>query len=290
MATPGSILNISTAPGRNHFSVQVSRVGDADIITKSCGQIAAGYQEATYFVPNGANDAVVFHAPANGPTTEGADAAREELREAGEDGQNNTFNPFDGNMHRIKGTSTITHHPTSGSNLTNIGITMAQAHNGNADKLTFRTQIVSTTMRLRYRENGSSVPTGTNTTDTTGGALEIAGGTANSSGTNIWNSSGTISWSWEIQMYDGNGTDTCTVDFFINGSRWRRNTAFQDEDGSNTYYFKAGCYNQFNTTNVSSSEYGQVELKNLEHWHTGWATPISGGTTANTSGFLPFFS
>lgn len=284
MATPGSILNISTAPGRNHFSVQISRSGDADIITKTCGEIAAGYQEPTYFVPNGANTAVVFHAPADGPKTDNGSGAREELREAGEDGSDNAFNPFDGNMHRFKGTSTITHHPTyTGTSMDNTGITLAQLHNGNEDRLTFRTQFVSGTLRLRYRENGTSV------TGTSSGSLEIASGTADSSGTNIWNSSGTKSWQWEMQVYSGNGT-TCTADFYINGSLWRRNTAFNNTDGvGTTWYFKAGCYNQFDATKVSSSEYGQVELKSIEHWHTGWATPISGGTTANTSGLMPFF-
>ena len=278
MPTPGSILNITSLPGGNHFSVQVAPTGAPDYVVHSMDEIAAGYDESPYFTANGAGTAVQFYARADAPTTSGATTARCELREADESGNDIAFSPFDGNMHRIKGTSTITHHPTSGTSIDGIGIVLAQVHNGNRDRLSFRTQFVSGTLRLRWRENGAAVWQGTNTTSSSGTTQEVASGTANATGTNIWNSSGTISWPWEIQIYNGNGT-TCTVDFYVNGTLWRRNTAFTNTDAGfeSTWYAKAGCYNQFNASNVAATEYGQVELRGLEHWHTGWPTPSVGG-------------
>lgn len=271
-ATPASILNIGTTAGRNHFGGQFSRSGDASIITKTCAEIAAGYAEPTYFVPNAGGTAVVFRAPADGPTTSGSSFARAEVREAGEDGLNYAFDPMDGKVHYIKGTSAITHHATSGTDIDGTGIVLAQLHNGTTDRVAFRTHYVNGTMRQRLRINGSTV------TGSVGGSNEIASGTADATGSNIWNPAGTILWPWMIKLYGGDGTN-CTCEFWVNNALWHSTTDLVST-GSASWYFKAGCYLQYNTSNVAASEYGEVWLRGLEHWHTGWATPGSGGSSA----------
>lgn len=276
MAAPGDVLNIGPVGGRNHFMAQTAPTGGVDTVNYTQDDIAGGLNISPYFTLNGSGTAVQFYARADAPKTSGsASGARSELRETNPDGSYITFSPFDGGTHYIKGKSKITHHPTSGVDIANIGITLAQLHNGNSDRLTFRTQIVSSTMRLRYRVNGSSVSGGSPS------SLEIVpAGQAN-----IIN----VEFPWMMKIYGGNGT-TCTAEFYVNNmaTPWHTSTALNSTGvTSEGWYFKAGNYNNFDTANVSATEYGQTELRDLEHWHTGWPTPVVGATT---SSWFPFFA
>lgn len=252
MTTSGR-LKIAGTGGWNHFDVQVARTGDTDPLYKSQADIEGGYDETPYFTDTGT--AVQFYARADAPkTSAGAAGARCELREVNPDGSDMGFDPFDGNTHYIKGKSKITAHPTDTT--ANIGVVVAQLHNGTTDRLAFRTQMVSSSLRLRFRVNGSSV------NGTSSGSPEIVtAGAGNIVG---------VEFDWEIRVYGGNGT-TCTVDFYINGAVWHTSTALVST-GSASWYFKTGCYNNFEAADVGATDFAQVELRSLEHWHTGWAT------------------
>ena len=273
MPTPGEILNIGPNSGQMHFSVQVAEEGASVIDTYTQDDIAAGLDLDPYFTDNTAGDAVQMMAPADGPTTTGSTFARCELRELDQAGNNITFDPYDGDEHILAGEIKITHHPTNAVN--GIGIVLAQLHNGNRDRLAFRTQMVTpaNTLRLRYRENGAAVWQGTNTTS--GNVEIVTAGAANI--VNVW-------FRYKIHIHSGNGlsgtSGRCTADFYINDVLWRSNTSFFDTANDNDpagWYFKTGTYNQFTAAQVGTSEYGQVELRNLYQWHTGWPEP--GATT-----------
>lgn len=282
---PGTLLNIAGLAGRNRFAAQLARTGDTDILVKTQDELADGYSESPWLVTNAAGTAVRLRAPVDGPTTAGTSFTRAELRELDLTGANMKFNPYDGGRHYLKGKLTITHHPTSGADIANIGIVTAQLHNGNRDRLAWRTQYVSGTLRDRYRENGSSVWQGT---DTTSGNLEIVPN-PNATGSNIIG----VEFPFMLDVHDGDGT-SCIADFYINDltTPWRRNTNFFDtafDNHPDGWYFKCGAYTQFTSANVASSEYGEVQLRDLEHWHTGWPTPVP-FMPWERSQFMPFLA
>lgn len=250
MATPAELLNIGAAAGQNHFAVQVAREGDASVLVKSQADLAGGYDETPYFTPNGNDTAVQLNAPVDGPTTDGSSFARCELREVNPDGSNAGWNPFTG-THYVRGRTRITHLPASGK-----AIVLAQLFNtaASADRVSIRTQLVSGTVRLRVRINGTSVAGGP------GASLDVyPPGEANLLGREF---------EWMIKVVAG------VLSVYIDDldNPWVTSSALVNTGGP-TWYFKAGCYNQSNQSTEAATEYGAVELRRLQHWHTGWAAP-----------------
>lgn len=254
LSTPGTILGISTTG--NKFSVQVAPTGAADIETHSLDEIAAGYTADPYFVTTPANNAVQFWARVDAPPTSGTTYSRSELRENNADGSNAGWNANAG-THEMSGTTKITHLPP-----TKPEAVIAQVHNGASDRIAIRTQLVSGTIRLRLRINGSSV-----TPDL---ASPYAVGTE---------------FSWKIRIVDG------AISVFYNDMVTPVYTApagtLVATTGVNTWYFKAGLYNQSDTTTDVGTEYGSAELRSLGVQHSApTSQDFSGSLALSGSGDL----
>lgn len=269
--TPGTVLNIGpdqlSRRGLNHFSVQVARDGDSAITTKSSLDIAAGYMESPYYVVAGTAErpTVQMRASVGGPITSGTTYARCEHREQDASGVDYTFDPFAVGTHRLHGRTKITHLPPSKPE-----IVYAQLHNGAADRVALRTQVISAATKNLARINGSAVTPRFSEGYVTGTEFE-----------------------WMIEVV-GTGAATCTVNIYYNDmiTPFITSTALAST-GSASWYFKTGCYLQSDTTTDIATEYGAVELRDLWHSHSSWTTPkafyppLSAGDQRVTAGVPP---
>jgi hypothetical protein len=251
--SPGSILNIG--PGAaNHFDVQVAPTGAGSIATHTQAEIAAGYMEDPYFksVSTPQGPAVEFYARLDAPTTSGSLYSRSELREVTADGSNMGFDINVG-THDYHGFSRVIHSPP-----TKPDIVMAQIHNGNADRVALRTQIVSGTTRLRLRVNGSSV---------------------NGDITNPYVNGTWVEWRFLIQ----DGALTVWVNDMVTPFYTAAAGVFTPVTPLESWYGKAGCYNQSQAgVDDVGTEYGQTQLRGLTVSHTAPATGagvVSGSIT-----------
>jgi hypothetical protein len=251
--SPGSILNIG--PGAaNHFDVQVAPTGAGSIATHTQAEIAAGYTEDPYFksVSTPQGPAVEFYARLDAPTTSGSLYSRSELREVTTDGSNMGFDINVG-THDYHGFSRVIHSPP-----TKPDIVMAQIHNGNADRVALRTQIVSGTTRLRLRVNGSSV---------------------NGDITNPYVNGTWVEWRFLIQ----DGALTVWVNDMVTPFYTAAAGVFTPVTPLESWYGKAGCYNQSQAgVDDVGTEYGQTQLRGLTVSHTAPATGagvVSGSIT-----------
>jgi len=240
--TPATVLNIGTAPGKNHFSVQVAPNGGSTFVTKTQADIAAGYNEDPYFkvVNSGGINRVQFWARADGPTTSGSSFARSELRELDLNGTNMGFDAKDGGVHQLHFRARVTHLPPDDSE-----VCIAQLHNGDTERLAIRTTSNGDgTCRLVGRANGSQIVVfADNYVPNTEfeGMLEIVAG--------------------EARFYYNNmNVPAATSNALVS-------------TGSSSWYQKVGNYNQFNETSASATEYASTEIRDLWHWHTGWPVP-----------------
>lgn len=237
---PGDVMNIGPAPRPNHFAVQLAAPDGAAIETHDQTEIAAGYRFYPWFW--GSSDArrVIMRAPVGGPVTSGATSTRCEWRELDAAGSNIGFDALTG-THVLHGRTIVRHAPP-----VNPGIVLAQLHNGSADRLTFLTQIVSGTWRLRFRLNGTSAA----------GELVPAGQS------NIQD----VPFEWKIQIA-GN-----VASFFLNDMStpvYTSGAAALTSTGSASWYWKAGCYLQTPASGASDDllEYGEVESWDLWSSH-----------------------
>lgn len=236
---PGTILGVGPNSTQNHFNVQLSRRGDPDILIKTQEDIRAGYNEDPWFTANSNNSAVQLYAPVDGPTTSGSTSARCELREVFDDGSDMGFDALTG-THTFHGRSKIVHDPPVLPD-----IVLAQLHNGSSDRVAIRTQLVTGTRRLRIRINGSSA-----TLDA--GGLDVQNPYV--VGTEI---------EWKIELTSG------TVRVYVDDMVTAKVTSTAlVTTGSSSWYFKAGCYIQTTTTSDLASEYGEVELRDLQVAHS----------------------
>lgn len=244
--SPASILNIGTRSGQTHFGLQMARDGDASSTTKSQAEVAAGFEESPYFVSNTAKTAVEMRASVNGPVLGSSSYARTELREAGLTGADYTFDAVDSGTHRLHGRTKITHLMA-----VKPEVVVAQLHNGTTDRVAIRTQLVSGTIRLRIRVNGSTA-------------------TLDAGGTDLYNpyTPGT-EFEWMIEVVNG------SLKVYVNDMVTAKVTSSAlVTTGSASWYFKAGVYlqSQNGVDGDSPTDYGLVELRDLWNWHTGWPT------------------
>lgn len=244
--SPASVLNIGTRDGQTHFGLQMARDGDPSATIKTQAEVAAGFEESPYFVTNAAKTVVSMRASVNGPVVGSSNYARSELRESGLTGADFLFNAVDSGTHRMHGRTKITH-------LMAVlpEVVVAQLHNGTTDRVAIRTQLVSGTIRLRIRVNGSTA-------------------TLDAGGTDLYNPyvPGT-EFEWMIEVVNG------SLKVYINDMVTAKVTsAALVTTGSSSWYFKAGVYlqSQNGVDGDSPTDYGAVELRDLWNWHTGWPT------------------
>lgn len=240
--TPGALLRIGPGAGLNHFKVQVSPEGAPDVVEHKQDEIAAGYAEDPVFTLNADETAVQFSVRMDGATTSGSIYPRSELRELNPDGSNIAFDPFTGD-HYMTGRSRITHLPPAKPE-----VVVAQLHNGDADRIAIRTQVISGQTMLVVRVNGSAV--------TPRLAVPYILGTE---------------FQWKIQVTDG----VAHVFYEDMTTPVITSSALVPTSGGATWYFKAGAYAQSNETTDAPNETCAVELRDLEHWHTGWPAPAA---------------
>lgn len=249
--TPASVLNLGPVvagqrTGQNHFLLQEARDGDPAITIVSQPTLAGGFEELPYFTVNTADTAVALRASVGGPTTSGSLYARCELRELDQSGADMAFDALTG-THRLRTKFTVIADPA-----VKPDVVVMQLHNGTTDRVAIRTQLVSGTLRLRCRINGTSHATELANPYVLGTEydvqVEIVDGTVN------------VSWS--------------TGGAALPGTPQITQAAALSTTGSASWYFKTGCYlqSQVGVDDVAT-EYGQVELRDLTHWHTGWPTP-----------------
>lgn len=238
MTAPGDVLGIGPAQP-NHFAIQLAAPDGASIETHDQDELAAGYRFYPWLYGDTSGTKVRMRSPVGGPTTGGATATRCEWRELDAAGNNAAWDALTG-THVLHGRSRILHSPPGNPN-----IILAQVHNGTTDRLTFLTQFVTSTLRLRFRLNGTSVA----------GELAAAGAV------NIEN----VDWEWKIAIINN------VVQFYLNdmiAPVYTSGAAALTSTGSSSWYFKAGCYLQSPASGSSDplDEYGEVELSDL--WHT----------------------
>jgi hypothetical protein len=246
VATPGSILNIGTAVGRNHFGVQIGRSGDATMLNVRPDAIQVGYAENPYFTPAAGNTAVQFWVPSDGPlSSSAAGGPRSELREYDRRGNPMGFDPFVG-THYLRGRTKIT---GLGASQAGKGLIVAQLHNGSVDRVSIRTQFQTSNVRLRCRVNGTfAAPEWISVPGDADGGLGILG----------------TEFEWMIKV--ASGQLTVFFDDLVNPIITSSALA---PTGGPTWYFKAGAYAQFDAT-TDPGQHASVELRDLKHWHPGW--------------------
>lgn len=249
--SPGAVLNIGTKPGQNHFSVQVAPNGASNYVTHTLQEIESGYEENPYFMRTSDKTRVQLWARMDGPTTGGSPYARSELRENTIAGDKMKFDAMDSGTHWIKGRTRIMHLPP-----VKPEVTIVQLHDGDTDRFSMRTTLINGILRLNVRVQGKAV--------TPYMEQEYKVGTE---------------FSWMLKVQNGVGYmyyNDMTTPIITHNSLVQT----VHPDG---WYFKTGSYNQSNDTIDTALEYVQVELSQLQHWHTGWPQPqASGSSTVDT--------
>lgn len=269
----GTNLNIGASSGMNHFKIDTAFAGYSDTLELAQADMVAGWNTNPEFcsvTDSYGRPGVQFNVNVSAPTTSGSTNPRTELREEATDGVTDYgFNP-QSNTHWLRGRTKVTN-----LMFTKPTIVWAQAHNASSDIIALVTQKNSGSglVELLIRINGTSSGTPKMSTDTEVGD----------------------EWDWMIE--------------FTNSGYWAvyyqdLGTPFYDSvahaalnpsnpivySGSADCYFKAGCYANSNLSTElgDATQFAQVELRYLQHWHTGWPTPTT-ITLPQTSQFAPFF-
>lgn len=250
VTTPAQVLNIGALPGQNHFALQVAPVGETVVQVKTQADLASGYDLDPNFhriLENDGTSRVQFWARMDGATTSGSSYSRTELRELQQDGVTNVGFDVSTGTHWMRGKSRITH-----LSAVKPEVVIAQLHNGDADRIAIRTQVISGVTKLLVRVNGSAVTPRLYETYITGTEFE-----------------------WMIKVVNGIGY----VYFNDMLNPFITTVAMTPTTGVNTWYFKAGAYAQSNVAGgETATDYDAVQLRDLQHWHTGWADPMPVGT------------
>lgn len=238
--TPGQALNIGTQDGQNHFNVGIGRPSAHTDYSPS--EIEGGYTSDPEFKVSDDGTAVQFRVRCDAArTSANTKYPRCELREYDEAGADRAAWNGASGTHYMQGISRVTHLPPI-----KPWVVVCQVHDSESDLVRVQTEGTSTSNLKLVARN---TPPG-------GGSEEVV--TIQSSytlGDDI---------KWKLEVIDGNGT------IYINGVAVRTFPA-----STSGCYFKAGCYIQTNTSDIGEdpAEYGAVELRELQHWHTGWPAP-----------------
>jgi hypothetical protein len=265
---PGDILDIgATAP--NHFSLQYAVTGAGSPSTATQADIAAGFYISPYFYPTSDGQRVQMWARLDAPPTSGASFSRSELREVNADG---TDVAWDANVGRHEMRVKIT--PTHLAAVTPAAV-FAQMYDtvATADRISFRTQLVSGTARLRIRINGSTVAMDA-TSPINPGSNDLATGVNNIVGAE-----------WDLKIVLSGGAIAIYVNNMTTPVLTRPAGTLAANGAAN--YFKTGLYNQASTaTGDSGSDWGSSELRALSVTHAtlGVAAAPLGAVVAAAAG------
>lgn len=247
-STPGECLKIGANGATNHFKLQTAYTGGGSIVEESQSQIGAGFTHSPEFKLNTARTAVVHRVNLNAPTTGGSSNPRTELREMGLDGTTQmSFNGTSGD-HLIFGVVKINHVPAN-----KRSVCVMQLHNGSSDSVQILTRKIGGVLKLCYRINGTDDDAWTFGDYTLGTEVAISIQVTNGVG-KLWYAVGS--------QLPASPTVTCGTGGVPSLTSI-----------SSGCYFKAGCYPQ-DTTDESSSDYAEMELRHLGHQHPGWPTPV----------------
>ncbi|MFI0435783.1 MAG: polysaccharide lyase family 7 protein [Parachlamydiaceae bacterium] len=233
ITTPGSVLNIGPDWRQNHFELQLAKNGEFKSQVYSQEEIAAGFEEAPYFVvvPYRYHQAVQFWVRVDSATTTGSFYPRSELRQVTSDGSKAAFNAFKG-TYSLEGKTRITHLPPIKPE-----VVIAQLFDGEVDRVAIRTQVIKGQINLVVRINGKamkpylSAPYVLNT-----------------------------EFYWKIFIQNG------LVSIYFNDMTTPviTNQPLISEARA-SWYFKAGCYSQTNNKiEKNPDEYVSVELRDLD--------------------------
>lgn len=270
---PGVILDLGTTGGQNHFLLQTALEGDTNIIAVNEADMVAGYAQTftTRAVTDGYGvNGVQLAVQVDAPTTDGSANPRTELRELATDGLTNYgFDPS-ANTHWLRGRTKLTHRAAIRPR-----VVFGQCHNASSDIIALVTQENSGTglVEALIRINGTSASTRKMSTD-----VEVGD-----------------EWDWMIEFTNSGYWAVYYQDL---GTPFYDSVAHAIANPSNPIgpytgaadcYFKAGCYANTNLTiEGDPTQYMQVELRFLQHWHTGWTTPDT-IVLPKRSQFAPFF-
>jgi hypothetical protein len=257
--TPASItrtLNIGPLKGQNHFLLQVAPIGAPAFETKTQQDLVDGYSLDPNFkrvVETDGISRVEMVTRMDGATTSGSSYSRTELREVEEDGVTLVGFDYTTGTHWIRGRTRI-------NKLSAIKpeVVIAQLHNGAADRIAIRTQLISGAIKLLVRVNGSSITPRLEETYILGTEFE-----------------------WMIRVKDG----VASIFYKDMLVPMHTTTALTPTAGITTWYFKAGNYAQSNVAlGEAPTDTDVVQLRSLQHWHTGWADPDPVGSYRVTGG------
>lgn len=258
--TTTEALHLQGTAGNNHFNLGIGRPsGHVDITPAS---LALNYSESPYYYLNPSKTAVILRTPVNGGrTTTGTQYPRTEFREYDQDNTTKTaFNPSAG-THIIRGHSKIIHLAP-----TKPWMVFAQMHDesgisGSSDTIKIMTRVDGGSLRL----------------------LATFGEPLQDSAVVLPYLKDSIAvgdeFDWEIKIVEG--VTTISIDGVVKIT----NNMFVGKS-SVKQYFKAGLYAQSNTTTEggNANEYFEIELSKLQHWHTGWPTPIEYASSGGSGG------
>lgn len=243
--TPATVLNLGTDPGENRFKLQLARPGEGSIDTISLAALESGFTETPYFHTTADGLRVHMEARIDAPTTAGSNSSRCELREVDATGADYSWDPATGE-HDMRGTTTITSLPP-----VKPEVVIAQIFNetGSADLASIRTQLVSGSIRLRFRYQGVSVTSPQM-------ASPYAVGTE---------------FAWRLRVVGG----VIEVYWAFGGAALPATPQITTAavPTGQLCYFKAGLYNQSTTANDAGTAVGAAELRALAVTHTVAADP-----------------
>lgn len=250
-ATVASILNIGSAAGKNHYSVQVGYPG-ATGFTHTMAELEAGYKRDPELLPSADGTRVDIHTQVDAKIMPGSSWPRVEFRGVDRDGGVQAYDARVGE-HWQHQRGKLIHLPPNKSE-----IVLSQLHNGASDRIALRIQKTNLPApRLIWRVNGVQVyvfKDPLNEGDTWRAAWRVGGpGVADG----------------VVRLYDGDMTKpvyTSSTSTLVKTS------------GVTTWYDKVGNYLQTTDgTDVEnpvyydvSTEYGKVQLWDVRHGHSYW--------------------
>src|SRR4051812_21257558 len=254
---PGAVLDIGTSRGQ-HFLLQYAQTGAGSTDTATQADIAAGFTINPYFTTTADGQRVQFWARLDAPVLGASSTSRAELREVNADG---TDALWDANIgyREFRAKITPTHLPsvTPAAVFLQMFDTVAAA-----DRISFRTQLVSGTARLRWRINGSTVAMDA-TSPINPGSNDLATGVGNIVG---------VEWDVKIVLAAG------AISIYVNDMVTPVITRAAGTLAANgvSAYWKTGCYNQASTaTGDAGTDWGSSELRSLAVVRTDGA--VEGG-------------
>lgn len=251
-------LNIGTGSGQNHFDLDTAFASYTATVNVPEASMVSGWNTVREFcsvTDNYGRAGVQFMVNVDAPTTSGSTNPRTELRELDTDGLTQYgFNPQTG-THYLRGRTKVTN-----LMVTKPTIVWAQCHNASSDIIALVTQLNSGTglVELLIRINGTSSGTKKMSTHV------VVGDEWD------WMIQFTSSGYWAVYYHD---LSTPHYDSTAHAVSAPSNPIVYS--GSADCYFKTGCYANSNTSSElgDTTQFGQIELRFLQHWHTGWPTP-----------------